>query len=63
MRTRIAGMVYTFTPKPGDFEGWGIFQPINEKQAAFIEEPNLPLISKYLKILTNTIKPGAKAPG
>ncbi|MCJ8283072.1 MAG: hypothetical protein MJK14_25530 [Rivularia sp. ALOHA_DT_140] len=49
--TRIAGMVYTFTPKQRDFEGWGIFKPINQKQAAFIEEPNLPLISEYLKKL------------
>jgi len=49
LQTRIAGMLYTFTPKPGNFEGWGIFKPINEKQAAFIEEPNLPLISEYLK--------------
>ncbi|MEM7579983.1 MAG: hypothetical protein AAF316_09025 [Cyanobacteria bacterium P01_A01_bin.80] len=49
VQTRIAGMLYTFTPKPGNFEGWGIFKPINEKQAAFIEEPNLPLISEYLK--------------
>ncbi|MGD1911597.1 MAG: hypothetical protein ACFB2X_12260 [Rivularia sp. (in: cyanobacteria)] len=49
VRTRIAGMVYTFTPKPGNIKGWGIFQPLNEKQAAFIEEPNLPLISEYLK--------------
>ncbi len=25
VRTRVAGMVYTFTPKPWQFEGWGIF--------------------------------------
>ena len=48
VRTRIAGMFYTFTTKPDDFEGWGIFKPMNEKQAAFIEQPNLPLICEYL---------------
>ncbi|MBV6623387.1 MAG: hypothetical protein KI793_10685 [Rivularia sp. (in: Bacteria)] len=47
--TRIAGMAYTFIPEPEDFEGWGIFKPINSKQAAFIEEPSLPLICEYLK--------------
>lgn len=49
VRTRIARMVYTFTPIPRDITGWGIFQPIDEKKAAFVEEPNLPLISQYLK--------------
>lgn len=48
VRTRIARMFYTFTTKPDDFEGWGIFKPMNEKQAAFIEQPNLPLICEYL---------------
>lgn len=23
VRTRVAGMIYTFTPKPSKFEGWG----------------------------------------
>ena len=49
VRTRIAKMVYTFTPKPHDMTGWGIFQPLDEKTAIFVEEPNLPLISEYLK--------------
>ena len=49
VQTRIAKILYTFTIKPCDFEGWGIFKPINEKQAAFIEEPNLPIICEYLK--------------
>ena len=49
VRTRIAGMVYTFIPKPRNMTGWGIFQPINQKQAAFVEEANLPLITEYLK--------------
>lgn len=53
VRTRIARMVYTFTPKPSNFQGWGIFQPVNEKQATVVEEANLPIISEYL----NNFKP------
>ncbi|MEO1763058.1 MAG: hypothetical protein AAFR83_14020 [Cyanobacteria bacterium J06629_18] len=49
VRTRIAGMTYTFAPEPRNFVGWGIFKPINDKQATFVEEPNLPLICEYLK--------------
>ncbi len=49
VRTRIAKMVYTFTTKPSNITGWSIFQPVDEKTAAFVEEANLPLISEYLK--------------
>lgn len=49
VRTRVAGMVYTFVPKPRDFEGWGIFQPANEKIATVIEEPELFQIAEYLE--------------
>jgi hypothetical protein len=32
VRTRVGGMICTFKPKPRNFEGWGIFQPVrNEK--------------------------------
>jgi hypothetical protein len=51
VRTRVAGIVYTFTPKPRKFEGWGIFQPVDEKTAEAIEEPNLPQVAEYLKLL------------
>lgn len=47
--TRVAGMVYTFTPKPGKFEGWGIFQPVDEQTAMLVEEADLPQISAYLQ--------------
>ncbi|NER35294.1 MAG: hypothetical protein F6J93_15030 [Oscillatoria sp. SIO1A7] len=47
--TRVAGMVYTFVPKPRDFEGWGIFQPANQKTAVVIEEPELFQIAEYLE--------------
>ncbi|MFN6564349.1 MAG: hypothetical protein RMY28_031780 [Nostoc sp. ChiSLP01] len=49
VRTRVAGMVYTFTPKPSKFEGWGIFQAVDEKTAAVVEEADLPQIAEYLQ--------------
>lgn len=49
VRTKVAGMVYTFIPKPRNFEGWGIFQPVNNKNAEVIAEANLPEITEYLQ--------------
>ncbi|MBX9256206.1 hypothetical protein H1Q63_20115 [Desmonostoc muscorum CCALA 125] len=49
VRTRVAGMVYTFRPKPSKFEGWGIFQPVDEKTAMVVEEADLPQIGEYLQ--------------
>ncbi|MCF4970399.1 hypothetical protein [Nostoc sp. CMAA1605] len=49
VRTRVAGMIYTFTPKPSKFEGWGIFQPVDEKTAKVIESADLPQIAEYLQ--------------
>ncbi|MCF2150669.1 hypothetical protein IQ276_030450 [Desmonostoc muscorum LEGE 12446] len=49
VRTRVAGMIYTFTPKPSKFEGWGIFQPVDEKTATVVEEADLPQIAEYLQ--------------
>lgn len=51
VRTRVAGIIFTFTPQPQDFEGWGIFQPVNEKTAEVVEEPSLPQLAQYLKLL------------
>ncbi|MEG4578045.1 hypothetical protein QUA71_00160 [Microcoleus sp. MON1_C5] len=51
VRTRVAGMVCTFKPKPRNFEGWGIFQPVNEKIAEVVEEPTLPQLTEYLQLL------------
>ncbi len=51
IRTRLQGLVYTFTPKPRNFEGWGIFQTVDRKTAAFAEEPCLPQIAGYLQHL------------
>jgi hypothetical protein len=52
VRTRVDGMIYTFTPKPRNFEGWGIFQPANEKQATVIEQADLFQIVEYLQHLS-----------
>ena len=51
VRTRIAGMIYTFQSQPSNFEGWAIFAPINEKIAAVVEEPSLPQVAEYLQLL------------
>ncbi|MBD2451203.1 hypothetical protein H6G76_29550 [Nostoc sp. FACHB-152] len=49
VRTKVAGMVYIFTPKPSKFEGWGIFQPVDVKTAIFVEEADLPQVAEYLQ--------------
>jgi hypothetical protein len=51
VRTSVANMIYTFTPQPQDFEGWGIFGPVDEKTAEVVEEPSLPQLAEYLKLL------------
>jgi len=49
VRTRVAGMVYTFTPQPQQFEGWGIFQPVDKQTVTLIEGADLPQIVAYLQ--------------
>uniref|UniRef100_B8HUW3 Uncharacterized protein n=1 Tax=Cyanothece sp. (strain PCC 7425 / ATCC 29141) TaxID=395961 RepID=B8HUW3_CYAP4 len=49
VRTRVAGLVYTFTPEPRQFEGWGIFQPVNEQTATLVDTADLPQIEAYLQ--------------
>lgn len=51
VRTSVANIIHTFTPQPQDFEGWGIFQPVDEKTAEVVDEPNLPQLAEYLKLL------------
>ncbi len=51
VRTRIDGMIYRFQPQPRNFEGWGIFQPINEKNAAVVTEPDWAQVAEYLQLL------------
>jgi hypothetical protein len=47
----VANINYTFTPQPQDFEGWGIFQPVDGKIAEVVDEPNLRQLAEYLKLL------------
>lgn len=51
VRTSVANIIHTFTPQPQDFEGWGIFQPVDGKTAEVVDEPNLPQLADYLKLL------------
>ncbi|MEG4572312.1 hypothetical protein QUA56_06390 [Microcoleus sp. N3A4] len=51
VRTRIGGMTYLFQPQPQNFEGWAIFEPVNENVAAVIEEPIWPQVAEYLQLL------------
>jgi hypothetical protein len=47
IRTRIQGMIYTVTPQDRDFEGWGIFQPVDTKMATLTETAELWQIDAY----------------
>src|SRR6478672_11702488 len=49
VHTRVAGMVYTLTPKPREFEGWGLFQLVDQQTATLIAEVDLPDIAAYLQ--------------
>lgn len=51
VRTSVANIIYTFIPQPQDFEGWAIFQPVDGKIAEVVEEPSLPQLAEYLKLL------------
>ncbi|MEW6213558.1 MAG: hypothetical protein AB1631_35005 [Acidobacteriota bacterium] len=51
VKAKVAGLVYTFTPDPQDFEGWGVFLPLDEKIAGVVEEAPIHLITEYLKLL------------
>jgi hypothetical protein len=51
VRVKIAGLVYTFIPRPNNFAGWGIFRPIDEKCAELVESASLPQIIDYLQRL------------
>ncbi|MCW3061030.1 MAG: hypothetical protein JWQ02_2851 [Capsulimonas sp.] len=48
VRVRVGGLVQTFIPEPSDFEGWGVFQPLDSRRAALMEEASLPQVSEYL---------------
>jgi len=47
-RTRVAGLVYVFDVLPDDFEGWGVFRPVDARHAQLIEPAPLPTVARYL---------------
>ncbi len=51
VQAKVAGMAVTFAPKPRNFEGWGIFKPLDEKEAQVVGEASLPLMAEYLRLL------------
>src|SRR5262245_6577732 len=51
LRARVGKLIYTFTAKPADFEGWGIFLPTSQKEAELLEEASLVQVSQYLQLL------------
>lgn len=52
VRTNVEGLQYTFTPRPSEFEGWGIFQPASEHEALLVEEAGLGRVIEYLRLFS-----------
>ena len=50
-RAKVAGLIQSFVPIPRDFEGWGVFAPVDERTACVVEEAGLPLVAEYLRLL------------
>jgi hypothetical protein len=50
VRANVSGLLYTFVPRPRDFEGWGIFQPISEREAQLVREALPERVDEYLKL-------------
>jgi hypothetical protein len=51
VRVSLDGLVCAFRPRPRDFEGWGIFKPIDDATAEVVAEATLPQVAGYLKLL------------
>ncbi len=52
VRSRVSGLIYTFTIKPQQFTGWGIFQPLNSTVAELVTEADLPQIAEYMQYMS-----------
>src|SRR5215207_2038156 len=50
VRANVGGLVYTFAPRPREFEGWAVFQPADERTARVVEEAALPRVAEYLSL-------------
>jgi hypothetical protein len=51
LRARVKQLIYTFKPLPEDFEGWGIFLPLNNREAELLEEASLFQVAEYMQLL------------
>lgn len=51
VRVNVSGLILSFRPQPRSYEGWGIFQPLDEHTAEVVDQASLPLIAEYLKLL------------
>lgn len=56
VRTRVAGLVYAFSPAPADFEGWGVFEPVDAATARLVEEADLAVVDRYLAVLKTRMR-------
>ncbi|HZT42526.1 MAG TPA: hypothetical protein VFA07_10050 [Chthonomonadaceae bacterium] len=52
VRAKVAGLIQSFAPVPRDFEGWGLFAPVDARTARVVEEAGLPLVAEYLRLFT-----------
>lgn len=50
VRTRMDGLVYTFTPEPTMFAGWGLFRPLDAARATLVEAASFRQIDAYLRL-------------
>lgn len=51
IRVSIAGILVTLqVTKPKNFEGWGVFAPLNYKTARFVREPNMAEKEQYFRL-------------
>lgn len=55
VRTRVAGLVRSFSPRPENFEGWGVFRArrgdVSDRVARLEREADLPEVDRYLAAL------------
>lgn len=50
VRIQISGIILTLQVEPKDFQGWGIFQTINQKTARLVEEASISQKQEYLNL-------------
>jgi len=50
VRVRIANIVVNLRVEPRDFEGWGIFQAVDQRSARFLREPTMAERRQYLDL-------------